>query len=738
MDDSTGQPVRTAWVTLLRDREIFAEGLTRLDGSRFFPADPSARYTALVERIGHEPFTSAPFAVPRDTGAVEVRLPVSRIAFGPLGGGVSCGPPDGGLAAQLWRQIRIVLNDADRTTADGLEMLAIRRSERVLDRDGTPKVESPVDGRSLGTRLFATAPPDVLSRSGFFGVDVAGARVYYGPDVAYLLSPEFLADHCFGTAQGSGATHGFFGLRFQPRKEQRVAGITGTLWVDGVSGELRLLEFGYTGDLPADAREIGGRVLFDRLPSGSWIAREWMIRTPIATQAGQLLGYRMHGGEALAVPPSMLLLADSIENARKPPGRITGVVIDSLTNRGLAGALVYTDMDRPRARTEADGTFYLRDVPAGWRRVTFSHPTLDSLGVRMVPTMIRVGPDSTTHVVFGGPSLRTLKGGACADSLAVLTGVVRDVATGQPIQGAQVALSWVEIQFQPDKPLAVHPVDVVDVTDSTGRYAYCVPARLEITAFAEAGGMRTGRVDVRPDDRRVSLLDLTIDRTATDTIIGSAEIHGTVLYQDNTPIPDATVRLFEPERSAVSDSMGRFRIAAIPGGTRVLDARAMGHAPVRVVVNATPADTSAVRVYMRKVTTLDAIVVRASAGVAGRAIVELEERRRAGVGYRLTPIELLGFKHSRLAAVMRSLPFVRVRSGSGGMRVSLTTVGGRECTPTIWVDGIQSDVDVLDLYSASDALAVEVFNRATQVPINYRTRSTCGAVLLWTREGAKK
>lgn len=45
--------------------------------------------------------------------------------------------------------------------------------------------------------------------------------------------------------------------------------------------------------------------------------------------------------------------------------------------------------------------------------------------------------------------------------------------------------------------------------------------------------------------------------------------------------------------------------------------------------------------------------------------------------------------------------------------------------------------EVLSDYPASDVLAVEFFRRASETPTKYRAGNECGAILLWTREGAK-
>jgi hypothetical protein len=65
-------------------------------------------------------------------------------------------------------------------------------------------------------------------------------------------------------------------------EEARLPDISGVLWLDPVTSELRDLEYAYENlemDVPSDA--LGGEVRFARLPSGAWIVRRWSIRTPI-------------------------------------------------------------------------------------------------------------------------------------------------------------------------------------------------------------------------------------------------------------------------------------------------------------------------------------------------------------------------------------------------------------------------------------------------------------------------
>jgi hypothetical protein len=157
---------------------------------------------------------------------------------------------------------------------------------------------------------FRSVPAEQLEREGFVLVDDQG-WTYHEPDAEVLLSTSFLRTHCFDTKVGTGETEGLVGLGFQPARGRRLPEITGTLWVDRHSGELRHLEFKYVR-LPQglSAPNAGGRVEFMRVPTGAWMVRDWIIRMPIAemghTPTGgatfpRTVGYRERGGSAVEV-----------------------------------------------------------------------------------------------------------------------------------------------------------------------------------------------------------------------------------------------------------------------------------------------------------------------------------------------------------------------------------------------------------------------------------------------------
>jgi hypothetical protein len=104
---------------------------------------------------------------------------------------------------------------------------------------------------------------------------------FWAPDLDVLLSAYFTEDHCFRIAHGVSSDSSLVGLDFQPAARPRHVEISGTLWLDTASKELRSLRFAYV-NLPGldDDTLAGGHVDFTRLATGGWILPSWDIRMP--------------------------------------------------------------------------------------------------------------------------------------------------------------------------------------------------------------------------------------------------------------------------------------------------------------------------------------------------------------------------------------------------------------------------------------------------------------------------
>ncbi len=194
----------------------------------------------------------------------------------------------------------------EATTALGLVEATIdsRRLEFVVEsrqlRLGTAPgdtLRQTTTSRARASWPLTSAEPTLLERVGFVhdpgglapavGYDDASGPIYYGPDLAVLAAPWFVASHCFELSPAT--TGDSLVVRFTPQRVEGRVELAGELVFDRASLALRHLRFRYVG-LPAWVPPLGagGEVTFERLPDGLWMTRRWELRAPIENRRGTL------------------------------------------------------------------------------------------------------------------------------------------------------------------------------------------------------------------------------------------------------------------------------------------------------------------------------------------------------------------------------------------------------------------------------------------------------------------
>jgi hypothetical protein len=212
--------------------------------------------------------------------------------------------------AALWDEVRKALTATQLTTAAALYRFNLRQYERELD----PKTLSVRRSRSwertgLNEEPYGSLPAESLATHGYVQVTREGTW-YYAPDARTFLSDAFMRTHCLRPAEPSAERRGLVGLAFEPVEKRDRTDVRGVLWLDARTAELEYLEFGYTG-LPRNVSEhfFGGRVEFDRLPSGAWVVQRWHIRMPKLTRE---LRYRTSPVLEVGVPPRMTPVSEEV------------------------------------------------------------------------------------------------------------------------------------------------------------------------------------------------------------------------------------------------------------------------------------------------------------------------------------------------------------------------------------------------------------------------------------------
>ncbi len=448
------RPLRGALVTLGdADGHFVGSMLTDGRGVARFDRLPQGTLSVRVEMIGHATASRSATMTPGQGREVVVRLPVRAVRLEGLevAGEPRCAvtASEGRLASEVWDEVRRAL-EAARWTADrGLYRYRVRRSVRDVElRSGRLLAEEGGSGSGWGTRPYHSLTTERLHAEGFVQSEGGGGDVYYAPDEEVLLSDLFLENHCLRAVLGDGATAGWVGLAFRPIGTRSVPDISGTLWIEQDSWELRRLDFAYEGLRRATpVRNVGGSVHFRRLPDGTWIVPEWTIRTPLMGSGTDLqgrrqvfqMGVREEGGEVLEVrqPGGRIVMASGT-------GFIDGTVVDSAGTLGIPGATVILEGEGVDTRTDSLGTFVFSRLEPGTYRVSFTHESLPG-GYEAPARMVELRGGQVLALTLALPTTadivahRCRRAGAGSDEAVAVTGRVMDASTGLPLAGARLS-----------------------------------------------------------------------------------------------------------------------------------------------------------------------------------------------------------------------------------------------------------------------------------------------------------
>lgn len=418
------------------------------------------RYMISAKRIGIERQTTAPFAVSAgETRRIDValdpipvqpyalpRMVVSALA---LCRGRDADAPR---VAALWEEIRTALLSVAISSRDSLVDGRLSLFERTLHpRNLRVLSEARIAMRPISEQPFAALSADSLSRIGYWRELPGDSLALSGVDAEVLTSDAFLRDHCYRVASRRGDRAGLVGLAFEPVPDRRTTDITGTMWVDSVSSELRFVEFRYTRvPRESDAPRVGGEVHFARLPSGAWVVNHWFIRMPqfaldridgetrrLFDADGRRIVYQLRegGGELTGEG-----LASSFSS-----GVITGRALDSLRS-ALAGASIELTGTWHRTSTNTEGRFRLAQLYEGTYELTARTPGYSELGVNAVEREVTVGRRDSVAVVLRAIDRAAIRARHCRirgslPGSATLRVVVRD-GSGSPVPHAAISVGW--------------------------------------------------------------------------------------------------------------------------------------------------------------------------------------------------------------------------------------------------------------------------------------------------------
>lgn len=778
IEPGTGEPVAGASITLMDATERAVAGSLTDDAGHFrIRAPESGTYVLRADRIGHASTFSDEIVV--GAGAVvevELEAPLEAVSLEGIEvtGERRCDirPEEGVETARVWEEARKALSAAT-WSGPNTYRFRVMNYTRVLG-PGLSRVHR--EDRTFETRParhgYVAPAADELLEEGFVRAESSrrDSIRYFGPDLRTLLSDVFLDTHCFRLVRGERETSGLLGLTFEPLEGRDVADIEGTLWMEPDSALLRRIDYEYTGLwelLDYTPRVAGGRIVFDRLANGAWYTREWWIRAPILEERPSPTGSpwpEIYEDGAIEQGGVVVRATDPSERVLTPTvgGVIEGTVVDSTGAEVLRGARVRVVGTDRETGMNLQGRFRIDELLGGTYEVTFSHPTLDSLGVAPEPVEVEVERGRVARVTLRAPSRSEMLARTCAAAPSgargegaafgaeveepgraggaggILLGTVREATSGLALGTARVVAEWTERAEGRSRPRRLEGAARRD-----GTWVLCdLPHGAVVSVWAEALGKRSARLTAEIREGGIARRSLTVSLPAAEAALGDGDLVGRV-YDRSTgrPVEGAVVRLGADGPQVLTNRSGHFRMEDVPAGTHGLEVEHLGYAPPRDSVRVlpdralqveVPLSPEAIELAPLEVTVRSlewsarmAGVLERMEGVAGEFILRPEIERRG------------------------SPPLTSLLDGRAGIQLKRTPAGhipvfrrawrpsGEDCPPALYVDGrpVRPFPPRLDLLvTTMDIEAIEIYRGPATVPGEFGgSDSGCGVLAIWTR-----
>jgi hypothetical protein len=274
--------VNGALVALLDAKDsVVAEGLASEDGIRILRA-PRGAYRVRVRRIGYLPFVSTELTLPSASELVlNVESPRVVLQSIVVNSKSQCGrnDPNAQALSTVWDEIDKALRSSELTLMDLAGIGRARVYRREMGTDGSMVKGDSTEFSITDRRPFGAIDPDTLAHNGYVVGSLENGTTYFGPDESVLRSEQFGATHCFRLVRQRGHP-GEIGVSFEPTPKRDLPDITGVIWVDQASAELREISFRFVNGGPMTTAYAGGFTRFRRVPSGAWIVDEWKLSVP--------------------------------------------------------------------------------------------------------------------------------------------------------------------------------------------------------------------------------------------------------------------------------------------------------------------------------------------------------------------------------------------------------------------------------------------------------------------------
>jgi hypothetical protein len=229
-----------------------------------------------------------------------------------------------------------------------------------------------------------------------------------------------------------------------------------------------------------------------------------------------------------------------------------------------------------------------------------------------------------------------------------------------------------------------------------------------------------------------------------------ARLLGVYSLQTGEAIEGAEVADVLSRTTALTTRTGTVTLSFLPDGGSLVRIQKIGYEPKTIMVAISPTDTVPFTILLSPIAqTLPTVVTKDSTTkYVSPGLRAFEERRKSGFGHFITEAELRKADNKALTTVIRDLPNINIacpripapRAGdcwavSGRQTSKGGIASGGSCALDLYVDGAVFTDNDLNKLRVDQFAAIEMYSGAATIPLLYnKTGSTCGVLLLWTRE----
>lgn len=233
---------------------------------------------------------------------------------------------------------------------------------------------------------------------------------------------------------------------------------------------------------------------------------------------------------------------DEITGASKKPGKISGVVTDSITNVGISGVAVSTLPPTTTAETDNDGVYILSSVDKGDYTVRFIKPDYTT---KTITTSVAADKNTTVNAVLSPTVL----------PVGSIEGTVTSTVDSTPVAGASITTD---------------PATQTVTTNSQGKFTLSNVVVRSYQVHVTAAGYQSVSQNVQVNAGVTSSITI---RLMPQQTIQNGTIKGKVTNaSDNSTIADADITTSPATKTVKTDANGNYELTDIPAGTYTVTA----------------------------------------------------------------------------------------------------------------------------------------------------------------------